>query len=80
MDAWRCVAALEVGEIVSYADVARAIGRPGAHRGVATAMGRSPLDLFIPAHRVVGADGRIRGASPGSMRRALLAFEGITLR
>lgn len=79
LDAWHCVAALEVGEIVSYADVARAIGRPRGHRGVAAAMGRSPLDLFIPAHRVVGADGRIKGASPGSMRRALLAFEGIAI-
>lgn len=74
-DVWQCVAGLSFGEFVSYADVARAIGRPLAHRGVAMAMGRTPIDLFVPAHRVVGADGRVKGATPGGARLALVAFE-----
>ena len=77
---WLFVSHLEFGEIVSYADVARIVGRPGAHRGVAAAMGKTPIDLFVPAHRVVGSDGTVRGAGPQSLRRRLLAFEGIRLR
>lgn len=77
---WNYVAQMETEELISYADLARVLGRPRAARGVARAMSRAPLALFIPAHRVVGSDGTVRGASRGSMRRRLLAFEGITLR
>lgn len=76
---WRAVSELEIGELVSYADVARAVGAPRAHRGVAMAMGKAPIDLFVPAHRVVGADGKIKGAGPNSLRRRLLKFEGIVI-
>jgi methylated-DNA-[protein]-cysteine S-methyltransferase len=76
---WQLVSQLETGELISYGDVARAVGSPGAHRGVAAAMGRSPYDLLIPAHRVIGADGKIKGAGPNSIRRRMLAFEGIKL-
>lgn len=77
---WRFVSGMHVGELISYSDLARALGKPRAARGVARAMSRSPYALFVPAHRVVGADGTVRGAAPNSMRRKLLAFEGITLR
>lgn len=74
-DVWRRVAELGFGEFVSYADVARAIGRPLSHRGVARAMANAPLALFIPAQRVVGADGRPRGTQARSMRSRLIEFE-----
>lgn len=78
---WSAVAQLECGTLISYADVARAVGRPNAYRGVARAMGRTPLALFIPAHRVVGSDGRLKGAAVGSMRQRLIAFErGLSAR
>lgn len=72
---WRAVERLAFGEFVAYAEVARAVGRPSAHRGVAAAMAATPIDLFIPAHRVIGADGKIKGADPASVRFRLAEFE-----
>lgn len=64
------------GETVSYGELARAIGSPGAARAVGSACGRNPLPVIVPCHRVIGAGGRIGGYSSGTeLKRWLLDKE-----
>ena len=64
------------GQTVTYADVARAIGKPQAVRAVGTAIGRNPLSVLVPCHRVVGAQGQLAGYSGGlHHKQALLPLE-----
>jgi methylated-DNA-[protein]-cysteine S-methyltransferase len=60
---WRACRGIPHGQTESYADLARRIGRPEAARAVATAMGKNPIPLVVPCHRVVYADGRPGGFS-----------------
>jgi len=77
---WRAVCAIPYGETRSYADIARAIGRPGAWRAVGAANAVNPVCLVIPCHRVIGADGTVKGYAGGVLnRRLLLAIEGVTV-
>lgn len=66
------------GETVTYGELAEMAGRPGAARAVGTAMSRNPVQLLIPCHRVVAANG-IGGYGGGpagvALKRALLARE-----
>lgn len=75
-EVWRAVSTLQFGHFVSYAEVGHAIGRPRTHRLVAAAMGNTKIDLFVPAHRVIGADGKLKGCEPSSVRYKLAVFEG----
>jgi methylated-DNA-[protein]-cysteine S-methyltransferase len=68
------------GQMCTYQDLARQLGRPGAARAVGAAMSANPLPLIIPCHRVVGSDRKLHGfAAPGGVRTKawLLALEGI---
>jgi O-6-methylguanine DNA methyltransferase len=72
--------ALEVpaGQVRTYAWVAREIGRPAAVRAVGSALGRNPIPLLIPCHRIVRSDHRISDYIFGAgAKRALLAGEGV---
>ena len=74
---WSALRRVPRGTTASYAELARAIGRPSAARAVGAANARNPVALAIPCHRVVGADGSLSGYAGGLHRkRWLLAHEG----
>ena len=66
------------GAVRSYKQIADAAGRPGAMRAVGGALGRNPLPVVIPCHRVISHTGRLGGFSAGiSRKEELLAMEGM---
>lgn len=74
---WQALLNIESGHTCCYADVALAIGRPRAMRAVGAAVGRNPLALIVPCHRVLGADGSLTGYAAGLERKSfLLQLEG----
>lgn len=76
---WAMLQRIPNGETASYGEVAAALGRPTAARAVAAAIGRNPISLLIPCHRVLGARGELTGYAGGVERKAaLLALEGAT--
>ncbi len=65
------------GNLVSYGDIARRIGQPKGSRAVGQALGRNPIPIVIPCHRVIAAGGRIGGYGGGlAIKRRLLRLEG----
>jgi O-6-methylguanine DNA methyltransferase len=77
-----------LGQVTSYGRLARAIGRPGAARAVGGALGRNPIGLAIPCHRVIAGDGSLGGYGGDrwgsreellALKRALLEHEGVTV-
>ena len=74
---WRALLAIEPGQLSTYGEIARRIGRPEAARAVGAAVGRNPLGIVVPCHRVIGSDGTLTGYAGGLHRkRSLLAHEG----
>lgn len=78
---WTALGQIPFGETRSYAEVARAIGRPAATRAVGAANGRNPLSIVLPCHRVIGSGGALTGfAGCLAAKRWLLAHEGVCNR
>ncbi|MGB0129568.1 MAG: methylated-DNA--[protein]-cysteine S-methyltransferase, partial [Rhodocyclaceae bacterium] len=69
---WRALQAIPAGQTATYAEIARRIGQPGAHRAVARACASNPVAVVIPCHRAVGSDGRLTGYRWGIERKAAL--------
>jgi methylated-DNA-[protein]-cysteine S-methyltransferase len=77
---WRVTAEIPWGETRSYGWIAARLGRPGAARAAGNALGRNPLPIFIPCHRVTSGDGTLGGFTGGlEHKRHLLGLEGIYL-
>jgi methylated-DNA-[protein]-cysteine S-methyltransferase len=71
--------AVPPGETITYGEIADRIGERGAAQSVGQALGRNPFPIVVPCHRVVAADGSLRGFSaPGGIetKRRMLAIEG----
>jgi methylated-DNA-[protein]-cysteine S-methyltransferase len=74
---WAALVTIPVGSTWSYAQLARAIGKPTATRAVANANGKNPVPIVIPCHRVIASDGGLGGFSSGIHRKQwLLRHEG----
>lgn len=74
---WSELLKIPYGMTLSYAEVARRIGNPKAVRAVASANARNPISIFVPCHRVIGSNGKLRGYGGGlNVKEKLLMLEG----
>ena len=77
---WLALRRIACGQLHSYGAIAEEIGRPAAARAVGAAVGRNPISVIVPCHRVVGRDGSLTGYAGGLPRKeALLKLEGASL-
>jgi O-6-methylguanine DNA methyltransferase len=77
---WAVTARIPKGKVVTYADVARALGSNG-YRAVGNALNRNPYAPAVPCHRVVGSNGALTGYAGGlPKKKKLLAEEGVSFR
>jgi len=73
---WLALLAIPGGETRSYGEIAKGLGAGAAVRAVGAAVGRNPVSVIVPCHRVIGSDGSLTGYAGGVERkRALLALE-----
>jgi methylated-DNA-[protein]-cysteine S-methyltransferase len=74
---WVALRRIPAGQTRTYADVARQAGSPKAMRAAGAAIGRNPLSIIVPCHRVIGSSGALTGYAGGLARkRSLLELEG----
>ena len=78
---WSYLKKIPKGKLKTYAQVAKAIGKPKAVRAVANAIGKNPFPLKIPCHRVIRSDGKLGGYSAKGgikTKKKLLKNEGFS--
>ena len=77
LSVWRELQTIKWGETYSYRDIAKRLGKPTGSRAVGGAVSRNPIPIFIPCHRIVGANGSLTGFSGGLQnKKKLLECEG----
>jgi len=69
---WALLLQIPAGATISYGDLAQQMQRPSATRAVANAVGRNPISILIPCHRIIGKDGSLTGYAGGIERKAAL--------
>jgi O-6-methylguanine DNA methyltransferase len=75
---WRQLLEIPYGGTVSYGDIAHAIGNPRASQAVGAAVGKNPVPIVVPCHRVIGHDGSLVGFGGGlPTKEKLLELEGV---
>ncbi|HEX3154191.1 MAG TPA: methylated-DNA--[protein]-cysteine S-methyltransferase [Candidatus Angelobacter sp.] len=80
-DCWQALLRIPYGKTCSYAEIARAIGRPAAFRAVGQANHDNPIAIVVPCHRVLGANGMLTGYGGGlNTKEKLLRLEGASFR
>lgn len=76
---WRALLDIPRGTTISYGGLSKQVGKPVAMRAVGAAVGRNPISIVVPCHRVLGSDGSLTGYAGGLERkRALLQLEGVS--
>jgi methylated-DNA-[protein]-cysteine S-methyltransferase len=74
---WSLLLGVPFGSTIAYGELAAAVGRPGAARAVGAAVGRNPVAVVVPCHRVLGMRGQLTGYGGGLWRKEwLLKHEG----
>jgi len=78
---WQALLSIPHGSTQTYGQLAASLQKPRAVRAVAAAVGRNPISVLIPCHRVIGANGSLTGYAGGLQRKkALLDLESATLK
>ena len=73
---WQELVRIPFGTTITYAELARRVGKPTASRAVGNANGRNPISILVPCHRVIGGNGKLTGYAGGiDKKESLLAWE-----
>lgn len=83
LSVYRLAQKIPSGKAITYSELARAIGKPKSARAVGNALGKNPIPLIIPCHRIIASSGKLGGFSAHGglrMKKALLACEGVYLQ